>query len=130
MVNAAGNEKDQFSDRVVGFVESNDFTSLRNVLHQQMAEDTDASAELCDALDTALQLGRYEMAQELFKHGAEWSDCTMGAVLEGARQDNDWNVKAIDLALENGWDINKYYEYLGSALGYVSPEGFSDRRDD
>ncbi|KAK8072922.1 hypothetical protein PG996_006270 [Apiospora saccharicola] len=56
------------------------------------------------------------MADELFKRGATWNYATMGDVLAGAREDNDWNTKAIDVAVANGWNINEHYEHVGCAL--------------
>ncbi|KAK7987127.1 hypothetical protein PG988_002115 [Apiospora saccharicola] len=69
-----------------------------------------------DALGRALELSRYDMADELFKRGATWNYATMGDVLAGAREDNDWNTKAIDVAVANGWNINEHYEHVGCAL--------------
>jgi hypothetical protein len=62
------------------------------------------------------------MADELFKRGAEWNYGTMDDLLQGAREDNEWNTKAIDIALAHGWNIDDHYEHVGSALVYTVSE--------
>jgi hypothetical protein len=56
------------------------------------------------------------MADALFQRGAVWSAETILEVVKGAREDNEWNAKAIDMALAHGWDINESNEYIDCAL--------------
>ncbi|KAK7941499.1 ankyrin [Apiospora aurea] len=121
MADAAGDEKARFEAQAIAAIEANDLASLRAMLAQRLAENPAAlrPGHLGDALNKALELSRYDMADELFKRGATWNYGTMAEVLEGAREDNSWNTKAIDVALANGWDINQHYEHVGGALVYT-----------
>lgn len=114
----AGGDGDPFEEQLMSAIEANDLTSVHAMLDQRVAANPAAFRcnELGDALNKALGLARYDMADALFKRGAAWNYATMGDVLEGARADNDWNRKAIDVALANGWDINEHYEHVGNAL--------------
>lgn len=105
MATEKGREQESFDARVLAAVESNDLTLLRNLLNQRSAEGPNAFlyANLSNSLNRALELSRYSIASELFQRGATWNYETIAYVLEGARADNDWNTKAVDLALEHGW---------------------------
>jgi ankyrin repeat protein len=129
MANERSKKQGIFDERALAAVESNDITFLQNLLNQRLAEDPNAFlpyANLGSSLNRALELSRYDMADELFKRGAEWNYGTMGDVLEGAREDNEWNTKAIDTALAHGWNIDEHYEHVGSALVYTVGESSSD----
>ncbi|KAK8054925.1 hypothetical protein PG993_000152 [Apiospora rasikravindrae] len=121
MADATGDEKDGFEAQAIVAIEANDLASLRTMLAQRVAENPEAlrPGDLGDALNKTLELSRYDMADELFKRGATWNYGTIADVLEGAREDNGWNTKAIDVALANGWDINEHYEHVGGALVYT-----------
>ncbi|KAH6882302.1 ankyrin repeat-containing domain protein [Alternaria rosae] len=119
MAGFTNNSEDDFNTQMLAAIGSNDLATLHNMMSKREAEGPDAlrrGNELSDALDTALGLARYDMAEELFKRGARWTDCTIGAVLDGARGEIEWNTKAIDVALAYGWNINEPYEHVGSAL--------------
>jgi ankyrin repeat protein len=129
MANNRSKKQESFDARALAAVESNDITFLQNLLNQRLAEDPNAFlpyANLGNSLGRALELSRYDMADELFKRGAEWNYGTMADVLEGAREDNEWNTKAIDIALAHGWNIDEHYEHVGSALVYTVSESGSD----
>jgi hypothetical protein len=108
-----------FNTEILSAIESNDLATLRNVLSKREAEGPDAlrrGPSLLEPLEKAIELARYDMEEELFKHGARWGDSTIGAVWEGASEENEWNTKAIDVALAYGWNINEPYEHVGPAL--------------
>ncbi|KAI0157154.1 ankyrin repeat-containing domain protein [Hypoxylon sp. FL1284] len=121
MADAPGCEKDRFEAQAIAAIEANDLASLRTILAQYLAENPEAfrCGGWGDVLGRALQLSQYDMADELFKRGATWGDGTIADVLEGGREDSDWNTKAIDVALANGWDINEHYAHVGSSLVYT-----------
>jgi ankyrin repeat protein len=128
MADNTSKREERFDARALAAVESNDIIFLQNLLNQRLAEDPNAFlpyANLGDSLGRALELSRYDMADELFKRGAEWNDGTMADVLAGAREDNEWNTKAIDIALAHGWNIDEHYEHVGSALVYTVSESES-----
>jgi hypothetical protein len=127
MADNTSKKEESFNARALAAVESNDITMLQNLLNQRLAEDPNAFlyANLGGSLGRALELSRYDLADELFKRGARWNYGTMADVLEGAREDNDWNTKAIDIALAHGWNINEHYEHVGSALVYTVSESNS-----
>lgn len=119
MAEFTNNSEDDFNTQTLAAIESNNLATLHNVLSKREAESSDALRRgngLSDALDKALGLARYDMAEELFKRGARWTNGTIGDVLDGAREENEWNTKAIDVALAYGWNINEHYEHLGNAL--------------
>ena len=119
MTGFTDNNEDDFNAQMLAAIESNDLATLHDVMSKHEAEDPDALRRgngLSDALNEALELARYDMAEELFKRGARCTDCTIGYVLDGARRENEWNTKAIDVALAYGWNINEPYEHVGSAL--------------
>jgi ankyrin repeat protein len=117
MADNTSKKEESFDACALAAVESNDITLLQNLLNQRLAEDPNAF--LGGSLGRALELSRYDMADELFKRGARWNYGTMADVLEGAREDNEWNTKAIDIALTHGWNIDEHYEHVGSALVYT-----------
>jgi hypothetical protein len=119
MAGFTNNNEDDFNTQMLAAIESNDLATLHNMMSKREAEGPDALRRgngLSDALDKALGLARYDMAEELFKRGATWTYYTIGEVLDGARGENEWNTKAIDVALAYGWNINEPYEHVGSAL--------------
>jgi ankyrin repeat protein len=92
MANDRGKKQESFDARALAAVESNDITFLQNLLNQRSAEDPNAFlpyANLGNSLNRALELSRYDMADELFKRGAEWNYGTMDDLLQGAREDNE-----------------------------------------
>ncbi|OAK96969.1 ankyrin [Phaeosphaeriaceae sp. SRC1lsM3a] len=112
-------KQERFDARALAAVESNDIDLLQNLLKERLAEDPNAFlpyANLGGPLGRALELSRYDMADEPFKRGAEWSYGTMADVLAGTREENAWNTQAIDIALAHGWNIDEHYEHVGSAL--------------
>ncbi|KAH8631247.1 hypothetical protein IG631_12929 [Alternaria alternata] len=112
------NEKN-FNTQMLAAVESNDLATLQNMLSTRDAEGPNASHRgqgLTEALSTALELAQFDIAEELFKRGARWGDSTIMYVSEGAREENGWNTKAIDVAIAHGWDVNEHFDHLGSAL--------------
>ncbi|KAK8121816.1 hypothetical protein PG984_010486 [Apiospora sp. TS-2023a] len=121
MADTTDDVKDPFQRQLIVAIEADDLASLRSMLSQHLAENPQAFrlGGLGDALGRALELSRYDLADELFKRGATWNYSTMGDVLAGAREDNDWNTKAIDVAVANGWNINEHYEHVGCALVYT-----------
>lgn len=125
MADNTSKKEGRFDARALAAVESNDITLLQTLLDQCLAEDPNAIHPYANfnldghLVGRALELSRYDMADELFKRGATWNYGTMGDVLEGAREDNEWNTKAIDIALAHGWNINEHYEHVGSALVYT-----------
>jgi ankyrin repeat protein len=128
MADNTSKKEESFDARALAAVESNDITFLQNLLNQRLAEDPNAFlpyGNLGSSLGRALELSRYDMADELFMRGAEWNYGTMADVLEGAREDNEWNTKAIDIALAHGWNIDEHYEHVGSALVYTVSESDS-----
>jgi len=119
MAGLTDNNEDNFNTQMLAAIESNDLATLHDVMSKREAEGPDAlrwGNGLSDALNEALELARYDMAEELFKRGARCTDCTIGYFLDGARRENEWNTKAIDVALAYGWNINEPYEHVGSAL--------------
>jgi hypothetical protein len=113
------NSDDNFNTQMLATIESNDLATLQNMLSTREAEGPNAlhrDRGLTEALSTALELARFDMAEELFKRGARWGDSTIMYVSEGAREENGWNTKAIDVALAHGWDVNEHFDHLGSAL--------------
>jgi hypothetical protein len=113
------NNDDNFNTQMLAAIESNDLATLQNMLSTREAEGPNAlqrGHELTEALSTALELARFDMAEELFKRGARWGDSTIMYVSEGAREENGWNTKAIDVALAHGWDINEHFDHIGCAL--------------
>ncbi|PVI05772.1 ankyrin [Periconia macrospinosa] len=121
--------EDRLDTLVVAAVESKDLTFLQKLLDQRVAEDPHAFrwGGLSNALNKAVELARYDMADELFKRGATWNDTTIGEVIDGALEENEWNIKFIDMALSYGWDINEHFDHLGTALActimYADPGG-------
>lgn len=114
-----GNDTEYFVKQLLATVEANDLSRLKGLLDH--FNQSTYQTKLCngfahDSLDKALALGHYEIAQELFKHGMNWTYTTMDAVMDGGNESNDWNTKAIDVALANGWDINEHYDQVGNAL--------------
>jgi hypothetical protein len=92
MANDRGKKQESFKARALAAVESNDITFLQNLLNQRSAEDPNAFlpyANLGNSLNRALELSRYDMADELFKRGAEWNYGIMDDLLQGAREDNE-----------------------------------------
>ncbi|KAI4627780.1 hypothetical protein J4E80_001914 [Alternaria sp. BMP 0032] len=119
MAGLTDNNEDNFNTQMLAAIESNDLATLHDVISKREAEGPDAlrwGNGLSDALNEALGLARYDMAEELLKRGARCTDCTIGYVLDGACGENEWNTKAIDVALAYGWNINEPYEHVGSAL--------------
>jgi len=81
MANDRSKIQEQFDARAPAAVESNDITVLQKLLNQRLAEDPNAFlpyANLSNSLGRALELSRYDMADELFKRGADWSYGTYG----------------------------------------------------
>lgn len=113
------NNDDNFNTQMLAAIESNDLATLQSMLSTREAEGPNAlhrGQGLTEALSTALELARFDMAEELFKRGARWGDSTVMYVSEGAREENGWNTKAIDVALAQGWDVNEHFDHIGSAL--------------
>ncbi|CAI6342069.1 unnamed protein product [Periconia digitata] len=121
MAGPTSNEDDCLVERAIAALESEKTTLLQSILDQRLAEDPQAFQRggLGDVLNKAMELGRSDMAHELFKRGARWNYGTIGDVLDGAREDNGWNVQAIDVTLAHGWDINEHYEHVGNALVFT-----------
>jgi hypothetical protein len=113
------NNDDNFNTQMLAAIESNDLATLQNMLSTREAEGPNAlhrGQGLTEAVSTALELARFDMAEELFKRGARWGDSTIMYVSEGAREENGWNTKAIDVALAHGWDVSEHFDHIGSAL--------------
>lgn len=113
------NNDDNFNTQMLAAIESNDLGALQNMLSTREAEGPYAlhrGQGLTEALSTALELARFDIAEELFKLGARWGDSTIMYVSEGAREENGWNTKAIDVALAHGWNVNEHFDHIGSAL--------------
>ena len=113
------NNDDNFNTQMLAAIESNDLASLQNMLSAREAKGPNAlhrGQGLTEALSTALELARFDIAEELFKRGARWGDSTIMYVSEGACEENGWNTKAIDVALAHGWNVNEHFDHIGSAL--------------
>jgi hypothetical protein len=119
MAGLTNNNGVDFNTQIFAAIESNDLATLHNVLSKREAQGPEALRQgpsLLEPLGKAVELGRHDMIEELFKRGARWGDDTIGDVIEGARKENEWNTKAIDIALAYGWDINTPCEHIGPAL--------------
>jgi hypothetical protein len=113
------NNDDNFNTQMLAAIKSNDLAALQKMLSTREAEGPNALQRgpgLTEALSTALELARYDMAEELFKRGARWGDNTIIYIADGAREENGWNTQAIDVAVAHGWDANEHFEHIGSAL--------------
>ncbi|KAH4603558.1 hypothetical protein HBH82_148700 [Parastagonospora nodorum] len=113
------NNDDNFNTQMLAAIKSNDLAALQKMLSTREAEGPNALQRgpgLTDALSTALELARYDMAEELFKRGARWGDSTIMYIADGAREENGWNTQAIDVAVAHGWDVNEHFDHIGSAL--------------
>ncbi|CAN9382110.1 unnamed protein product [Alternaria alternata] len=113
------NNDDKVNTQMLAAIESNDLATVQNILSTREAESPNAlhrGQGLTEALSTALELAQFDIADELFKRGARWGDSTIMYVSEGAREENGWNTKAIDVALAHGWDVNEHFDHIGSAL--------------
>lgn len=123
MADNTSKEKEGFEARALAAVESDDLSFFQNPVYQRLAEVVPTAsrpwADYGDSFGRAMQLSRWNIVDELFKQGNTWNLGTICDVLEGAREDNGWNTKAIDIALAHGWNIDEHYEHVGNALVYT-----------
>ncbi|KAI1842886.1 hypothetical protein JX266_010904 [Neoarthrinium moseri] len=110
------------TDALLSAVEANNLDELKSLL-EQLDGPLSNNVTLHEVLDKAVELSRFEIAEELFKRGVTWGDATIESVVAGGNEANGWNTKAIDLALAYGWDINTHYDHVGSPLVHCASMG-------